>query len=75
MKRLKASRRELSCRAEVSSSHEITWAGSAAGSAPFNPKAAAVGRDQTGLFRLFGLFSFAEYPVACYGDEGGENPP
>ena len=22
-----------------------------------------------------GLFSFAEYPVACYGDEGEENPP
>ena len=21
------------------------------------------------------LFSFAEYPVACYGDEGEENPP
>ena len=21
------------------------------------------------------LFSFAEYPVARYGDEGGENPP
>ena len=21
------------------------------------------------------LFSFAKYPVACYGDEGEENPP
>jgi hypothetical protein len=27
------------------------------------------------LLRVCGLFSFAEYPVACYGDEGGENPP
>jgi hypothetical protein len=43
MKRLKASRRELSCRTAVSSSHEITWSGSAAGSAPFNSEAMAVG--------------------------------
>jgi len=43
MKRLKASRRELRCRAEVSSSQEITWRGPAAGSATFNPKATAVG--------------------------------
>jgi hypothetical protein len=56
MKRLKASRRELSCRADVSSSHGMTWSGSASGLAPFNPQAAAVGRDQTGLSCLFGLF-------------------
>jgi len=56
MKRLKASRRELSCRTEVSSRHGITWSGSANGSASFNSEAAAVGRDQTGLSCLFGLF-------------------
>ena len=55
----------------MSSSHEITWSDSANGSASFNSEAAAVGirgtagaigipravgRDQTGSFRLLGLF-------------------
>lgn len=61
MKRLKASRRELSCRPEVSSSHEITWSDSAIRSASFNSEVATVGissaveRDQTGSFCLFGF--------------------
>ena len=41
---------------------EITWSGAAAGSASFDPQAAAVGRDQTGSFRLFGLFSLSSWP-------------
>ena len=47
------------------SSHEIMWSGLVAGSASFNSEAAAVGtpgaigRDQTGSFRLFGLFSLS----------------
>ena len=55
----------------MSSSPDIAWIGSATGSASFNTKAAAagirgtagvigtpgaVGRDQTGSFRLLGLF-------------------
>ena len=28
-----------------------------------------------GALVVFGSFSFAEYPVACCGDEGEENPP
>jgi hypothetical protein len=43
MKRFNASRRELSCRAQVSNRHEITWSGSAAKSASFNSEAVAVG--------------------------------
>jgi len=43
MKRLKASRRDPRCGTEVSGSHEVTWSGSAAGSASFNSEAAAVG--------------------------------
>ena len=35
--------RELRCRTEVSSSHEIRWSDLAVGSATFNPEAAAVG--------------------------------
>ena len=31
--------------------------------------------NEAGNERLRPLFSFAEYPVARYGDEGGENPP
>jgi hypothetical protein len=32
-------------------------------------------RQDRGAGLSIDLFSFAEYPVACYGDEGEGNPP
>jgi hypothetical protein len=46
----------------VSSSHEITWSDSAAGSTSFNSEAAAVGRAETGVFHLSGLFGLSGWP-------------
>jgi hypothetical protein len=62
-------------RGEVSSSLEIRWSGSANGSASFDSEAAAVGRAETGSFRLFGLFSLSRSMGYLIGQPKKPNEP